>query len=49
MLGAITGSIAEAYYGVPIRLEDKALGYLTEKLRNIYYAFNTVKGKRAKR
>ncbi|MBQ8689416.1 MAG: ADP-ribosylglycohydrolase family protein [Clostridia bacterium] len=44
--GAITGSIAEAYFGVPIELEDRALTYLTPKLKTIYYAFNTVKGKR---
>lgn len=44
--GAITGSIAEAYYGVPIELEDKALTYLFPKLQTIYYAFNTIKGKR---
>ena len=27
--GAITGSIAEAYWGVPIEFEDKALTYLS--------------------
>ena len=47
--GAITGSIAEAYWGVPIELEDKALTYLLPKLETIYYAFNTIKGKRVKR
>ena len=47
--GAITGSIAEAYFGVPIELEDKALTYLLPKLETIYYAFNTIKGKRVKR
>lgn len=47
--GAITGSIAEAFYGVPIELEEKALTYLLPKLETIYYAFNTVKGKRSKR
>ena len=46
--GAITGSIAEAYWGVPIELEDKALTYLLPKLETIYYAFNTIKNKRAK-
>ena len=46
---AIAGSIAEAYWGVPIELEDKALGYLLPKLETIYYAFNTVKEKRTKR
>ena len=47
--GAITGSIAEAYWGVPIEFEDKALTYLLPKLKTIYYAFNTIKGKRVKR
>ena len=47
--GAITGSIAEAYWGVPIEIEDKALTYLLPKLETIYYAFNTIKGKRVKR
>ena len=47
--GAITGSIAEAYYGVPIELEERALSYLLPKLETIYYAFNTVKGKRRSR
>ena len=35
-IGAITGAIAEAYYGVPKDLEDKALSYLDEDLRAIY-------------
>ena len=39
----------EAYWGVPIELEDKALTYLLPKLETIYYAFNTIKGKRVKR
>ena len=47
--GARTGSIAEAYWGVPIELEDKALTYLLPKPETIYYAFNTIKGKRVKR
>ena len=47
--GAIAGSIAEAYFGVPIELEDQALTYLLPKLETIYYAFNTIKGKRQKR
>jgi type I restriction enzyme M protein len=41
-LAAITGSIAEAYYGVPQDLKDKALNYLDSDLRAIYdewYAF----------
>ena len=40
---AIAGSMAEAYWGVPIEFEDRALDYLTPKLRTIYYAFNTIK------
>ena len=47
--GAICGSIAEAYYGVPTELEDKALSYLLKDLQGIYYAFNTVKEKRTPR
>ena len=47
--GAITGSIAEAFFGVPEELEERALEYLLPKLQTIYYAFNTVKGKRVKR
>ncbi len=35
-IGAITGAIAEAYYGVPEDMEDKALSYLDEDLRAIY-------------
>lgn len=35
-LAAITGSIAEAYYGVPEELKEKALSYLDDELRSIY-------------
>jgi ADP-ribosyl-[dinitrogen reductase] hydrolase len=35
-LAAITGSIAEAYYGVPKDIRDKALNYLNRDLRAIY-------------
>jgi len=35
-LAAITGSIAEAYYGVPEDIKEKALTYLDEELRSIY-------------
>lgn len=35
-IGAITGAIAEAYYGVPQDLKEKALTYLDEELRTIY-------------
>ena len=35
-LAAITGGIAEACYGVPPDLKSKALGYLDNKLRDIF-------------
>lgn len=31
-LAAITGSIAEAYYGIPEDIKDKALSYLDKRL-----------------
>ncbi len=31
-LAAITGSVAEVYYGVPKWMKEKALGYLGERL-----------------
>ena len=45
-IGAMAGAIAEAYYGVPFDMEQKALTYLTEDLLSIYYAFGTIKKKR---
>lgn len=36
-LAAITGSIAQAYYGVPSEIKEKALSYLDEELLSIYY------------
>ncbi len=35
-LAAITGGIAEAYYGVPSELERKALSYLDDNLKAVY-------------
>lgn len=35
-IGAITGAIAEAYYGVPKDMEEQALAYLDEDLKSIY-------------
>lgn len=35
-LAAITGSIAEAYYGIPLWMRDKALDYLDPYVREIY-------------
>lgn len=48
-IGAMAGSIAEAYYGVSRELEDKALEYLSNDLKGIYYAFNIIKRVRANR
>lgn len=47
-IGAMAGSIAEAYYGVPFELEEKALEYLSSDLLGIYFAFDTIKLKREK-
>lgn len=38
-VGAITGAIAEAYYGVPDWMREKALTYLDDRLRVIYDAW----------
>lgn len=35
-LAAITGSIAEAFYGVPEELEQQALSYMDERQRRLY-------------
>lgn len=35
-IAAITGAVAEAYYGVPDSIRDKALSYLDDELRAIY-------------
>ena len=48
-IGAMAGSIAEAYYGISYELEDKALEYLPYDLKSIYYAFGTIKKKRVVR
>jgi|GEM_PF-1200716 len=39
-LAAITGAIAEASYGVPEQLADKALAYLPDELKDVVAAFN---------
>ncbi|WP_129723843.1 ADP-ribosylglycohydrolase family protein [Xylanivirga thermophila] len=39
-LAAITGSIAQAYYGVPKNIEEKALAFLDTDLRAIYDEWN---------
>ena len=39
MIGAITGSIAEAFYGVPDRIRGTAQTYLDAPLRDILSRF----------
>lgn len=48
-IGAMAGSIAEAYYGVSSEMEEKALSYLPEDLQSIYFAFETIKKGRTER
>lgn len=48
-IGAMAGSIAEAYYGVTPELEEKALSYLTDDLKGLYYAFENIRKARVKR
>ena len=38
-LCAITGAIAEAFYGIPKKFEKTALSYLDERLIKIYKIF----------
>ena len=40
-LAAITGGIAEAYYGVPDSLRGQAIPYLDEQLTEILFKFET--------
>lgn len=44
-IGAICGSVAEAYYGVPDEIKNKALGFLDERLLKIYEEFESTKGR----
>lgn len=37
--GAIIGSVAEAYYGVPEWMKEKAIGYLTEEMKDVVKRF----------
>ena len=45
-IGAMAGSIAEAYCGVSNDMEDRALEYLPEDLKSLYHAFRTIKKER---
>ena len=38
-MGAITGAIAEAYYGIPEEMEETAMSYLDEFLLGVCDAF----------
>ena len=38
-LAAITGAIAEAYYGIPKEIEQKALSCLTEEFKVVVRRF----------
>ena len=45
-IGAMAGSIAEAYYGVPYELEEKTLSYLPKDLQGLCHAFRKIKQER---
>ncbi|HIX44768.1 MAG TPA: ADP-ribosylglycohydrolase family protein [Candidatus Barnesiella excrementipullorum] len=45
-LACITGSIAEAFYGVPCDMADKAMTYLSDDLRNMMSEFEVHYGNR---
>ena len=47
--GAMAGCVAEAYYGVSKEIEKKAMTYLTDDLKRICYAFDTIKRTRKKK
>lgn len=46
-IAAITGSIAEAYYGIPENIEQKALSLLTPEMKRVIKQFNEVIKKRS--
>ena len=39
-IAAITGSVAEAFYGISDKLKETAVSYLDERLLKIYVDFN---------
>lgn len=43
-IGAICGSVAGAYYGVPAEIKNRALGFLDERLLKIYEEFEMSRG-----
>ena len=38
-IGAITGGIAEAMYGVPVNLKDIAMSYLPDEMKRVINRF----------
>lgn len=38
-IGAITGSLAEAYYGIPVAIQETGLEYLSDKIRGLLRQF----------
>ena len=38
-IGAMTGAIAEAYYGIPSELQERALEYMDEQVQEYYYTY----------
>ena len=48
-IGAMTGSIAAAYYGVPFKIEAKAMTFLPDDLRGIFFAFEMIRKRRVGR
>lgn len=43
-IAAITGAIAEQYYGIPARLQQIALSYLDDRLLDLYEGFQEFRG-----
>lgn len=48
-LACMAGSIAEAYYGLSTKEEEKVLSYFDDELKNIYKVFHTIQKKRVAR
>lgn len=46
-LAAITGSIAEAFYGIPLEIEKKAISYLDNNLAKLYQEWKVFQANRA--
>lgn len=48
-IAAITGAIAEAYYGIPEAIRNKALAYLDDELKGIFKEWEVFLGKSSER